>query len=282
MAAGIPEDLVPADAKVEKLAGDFKFTEGPVWMRGGFLVFSDIPVRELKRWSPADGKASVFRTPNPANGNILDREGRLITCGDAARNLTRTELDGTVTVLADKFEGKRFNSPNDVVVKSDSTIWFTDPPYGMPKDQQRELEKNNVFCLDPKSGALKVVTDDFVMPNGLCFSPDEKRLYIADSGKPKHVRVFEVKLDNTLIGGEVFCTIDRGAPDGMRCDEKGNLWSTAGDGIHVFAPDGKLIGKILVPETPANCCFGGEDGKTLFITARTGLYSVRTNVRGAQ
>jgi gluconolactonase len=282
--AAVPEDLVPAGATAEKLAGDLKFTEGPVWMRDGFLVFSDIPAGKLYKWSSGGG-LSTFRDPSGnANGNILDRQGRLITAGHGSRNLTRTEPDGKVTVLADKFEGKRFNSPNDVVVKSDGTIWFTDPPYGLPKDQQRELDQSYVFCLDPASGAVKIVASDFDRPNGLCFSPDEKRLYIADSGKPHHVRAFDVDVKaNTLVGlGPVFRVIDPGAPDGMRCDERGNLWSTAGDGVHVFAPDAKMIGKIPVPERPANCCFGGEDGKTLFITARTGLYSIRTNVRGAK
>jgi gluconolactonase len=277
------QSLLPADAKVEKLASGLKFTEGPVWTRDNQLVFSDIPADEMKLWSPSERSLKTFRKPsNQANGNTLDRQGRIITCEHAARRVTGTEADGTVRVLVDRFQGKRFNSPNDVVVKSDGTIWFTDPPYGLPKDQARELEKNFVFCLDPVSGAIKVVAEDFDMPNGLCFSPDEKRLYIADSGKPHHVRAFDVKPDNTLSGGGVFSVIEKGAPDGMRCDERGNLWSTAGDGIDIFSPDGRLIQKIPVPERPANCCFGGEDGKTLFITARTSLYSIRTSVRGAR
>ena len=274
--------LVPPDAKVEKLAGGLRFTEGPVWVRGE-LVFSDIPADEMKQWSVRDRSLRTFRKPsNQSNGNTLDREGRIVTCEHAARRVTRSEAAGSVHVLVDRFEGKRFNSPNDVVVKSDGTVWFTDPPYGLPKDQKRELDKNYVFCLDPDSGAIKIVADDFDMPNGLCFSPDEKRLYIADSGSPHHVRVFDVLEDNTLAGGAVFCIIDKGVPDGMRCDEQGNLWSTAGDGIHIFSPRGKLIQKIAVPETPANCCFGGEDGKTLFITARTSLYAIKTNVTGAK
>jgi gluconolactonase len=184
--------------------------------------------------------------------------------------------------LIETHDGKRFNSPNDVVVKSDGTIWFTDPTYGLPKGEPREIDKQLVIRFDPKTGRTSAVADDFDMPNGLCFSPDEMKLYVADSGKPHHVRVFDVRDDGTLVNGRIFCDIRPGVPDGIRCDEHGNLWSTAGDGIHVFSPDGKLIMKIPVPESPANLCFGGADGKTLFITARTSLYSIRTNVTGAK
>ena len=279
-------DLVAADAKVEKLAGGMRFTEGPVWMardHGGFLVFSDIPADELKKWSPADRALSTFRRPShQTNGNALDREGRLVSCEHHARRVTRTEPDGTVTTLVDSFQGKKLNSPNDVVVKSDGTIWFTDPPYGLPRDAKRDLDRNYVFRFEPKTHEISVAADDFDMPNGLCFSPDEAKLYIADSGRPHHVRVFDVGEDGKLSNGRVFCVIEPGVPDGMRCDERGNLWSTAGDGIHIFAPDGKLIGKIPVPETPANLCFGGEDGRTLFITGRTSLYSIRVGVSAPQ
>jgi gluconolactonase len=278
-------DLVAAGTKVEKLAGGLRFTEGPVWVPsdgGGFLVFSDIPADELKKWSPRDRSLTTFRTPShQANGNTLDRDGRQVTCEHQSRRVTRTEPDGTVTTLVESFQGKRLNSPNDVVVKSDGTIWFTDPPYGLPRDAKRELDKNYVFRFDPKTQELTAVADDFDMPNGLCFSPDEAKLYIADSGKPHHVRVFDVGNDGKLANGRVFCVIEPGVPDGMRCDERGNLWSTAGDGVHVFSPDGKLLLKIAIPETPANLCFGGEDGKTLFITARTSLYSIRVSVHGA-
>lgn len=281
MAEQIP--LLPSGAQVEKLAGGFRFTEGPVWVNrdGGFLVFSDIPANELKKWTAQTG-LSVFRSPSHnANGNTLDRQGRLVTCEHSSRRVTITELDGTIRVLVDRYQGKRFNSPNDVVVRSDGTIWFTDPPYGLPRDQSRELDKNYVFRLDPQNNALTIVADDFDMPNGLCFSPDEKRLYIADSGRSRHIRVFDVQPDGTLKGGNVFCAISPGAPDGIRCDEQGNVWSSAGDGVHVFSPQGQLLTKIPVPETPANLCFGGPDGKTLFITARTGLYRIQTNLRGA-
>ena len=276
--------LFPQGAKVEKLAGDMRFTEGPVWVArdGGFLVFSDIPSDELKRWSMKGGLSSFRKPSHQTNGNTLDREGRLISCEHAARRVTRTESDGAVTVLVDSFDGKKFNSPNDAVVKSDESIWFTDPPYGLPKGARRELDKNYVFRFDPAKQDLRVVADDFDMPNGLCFSPDERTLYVADSGKPHHIRAFDVSSDGKLSSGRLFCTIDAGAPDGIRCDEHGNVWSSAGDGVHVFAPDGKLLGKIPVPETPANLCFGGEDGQTLFITARTSLYSIRVNARGAR
>jgi gluconolactonase len=244
------------------------------------LVFSDIPANKLMKW---DGKVlSTFReNSNGTNGNARDREGRIVSCQHTARRVVRIESNGTVTVLVDAFEGKKFNSPNDVVVKSDGTIWFTDPTYGTPKGEANELPGRYAFRIDPVGRQISKVADGFDQPNGLCFSPDEKKLYIADSGKPRHIRAFEVKDDGTLSGGEVFCVLDKGAPDGIRCDEHGNIWSSAGDGVHAFAPDGKLIGKIPVPETPANLCFGGEDGKTLFITARTSLYAIKTNTRGA-
>jgi gluconolactonase len=267
--------LVSSEAKLEKLATGLKFVEGPVWMPSNFLVFSDIPADELKRWG--DGTLTTFRAPShQSNGNTIDRQGRLVTCEHRGRRVTRTEYDGSITVLADSYEGKPLNSPNDVVVQSDGTIWFTDPPYGIPKGQKQEQERNNVFALDPQTKQLRAVVSDFDRPNGLCFSPDEKKLYIADSGKPRHIRVFDVTPDHQLTNGRLFATIDKGAPDGIRCDREGNLFSSAGDGVHVFSPDGKLLGKIPVPETPANLCFGGADGHTLFITARTSLYAIPT------
>jgi gluconolactonase len=184
-----------------------------------------------------------------------------------------------VTPLITTYNGKKFNSPNDVVVKSDGSIWFTDPPYGLPKGQKREIDKQGVYCF--KDGKVTMVASDFDMPNGPCFSQDEKKLYIADSGKPHHIRVFDVG-NGQLKNDKVFTIIDKGVPDGIRCDQFGNIWSSAGDGVQIFAgPDGHLVGKILVPETPANLCFGGLDGKTLFITARHSLYSVNLTVTGA-
>ncbi len=274
---------IAPEAKLERLATDMQFTEGPVWVaeNGGYLVFSDIPADELKQWT-AKGGVTTFRKPSQnANGNTLDREGRLISCEHAGRRVSRLEKDGKLVTLVDQFEGKKFNSPNDVDVKSDGTIWFTDPDYGLG-GKPREYEGCFVFRFDPKTKVLSVVARDFDKPNGIAFSPDEKKLYVADSGKPHHIRVFEVQSDGFVKGGTVFCTIDKGGPDGIRCDAEGRVWSSAGDGVQVFAPDGKLLGKILVPETPANLCFGGADGKTLFITARKSFYSIPVRVKGAR
>ncbi len=279
---------VPADVTVRKLAGDLMFTEGPVWIRdGGYLVFSDIPKNELKRWSEKEG-VTTFRQPSHnANGNTLDRAGRLLTAEHTGRRVALQEKDGTVHTLVDAFEGKKLNSPNDVIVRSDGSVWFTDPEYGLrtnPATKQREGKEqagNYVYRHDPKTGETRAIVKDFVQPNGLAFSPDEKHLYVADSGAPRHIRIFDVTADGTLTNGRVFCNIDRGGPDGIRVDEAGRVWSSAGDGVHIFAPDGRRIGKILVGEAPANLCFGGADGKTLFITARKSLYAVTVSVREA-
>ena len=275
-------NVVAPDAAVRKLAGDFQFTEGPAW-RGGTLYFSDIPSDVIHTWTPAGG-VGVFRQPafNP-NGSTFDNDGHLITCEHGAR-VVSIALGNARMALTEGFDhdGRRvrFNSPNDVVVKRDGTIWFTDPPYGIKRDLM-EYGGQWVFRYDPRDKSVTPVATDFDMPNGLCFSPDESVLYIADSGKPRHVRRFKVEADGTLSGGEVFCEIDKGVPDGIRCDADGRLFSTAGDGVHVFAPDGKRIGKILVGETPANCTFGGEDGRTLFLTAKTSLYAIDLKVKGA-
>ncbi len=274
--------LLPAAAKVEKLAGDMKFIEGPQWIPadGGYLVFSDIPSNELKKWTKAGG-LTTFRQPSQnANGNTLDLQGRLLSAEHSGRRVSVTEKDGTIKTLVSQFEGRKFNSPNDVVVKSDGSVWFTDPDYGLQNKAAKEQPGNFVFRFDPASGKTTAVARDFDKPNGLCFSPDEKKLYIADSGKPRHIRVFAVQPDGTLAQGKVFCTIDKGAPDGIRCDTEGRLWSSAGDGVQIFALDGALIGKILTPESPANLCFGGPDLKTLYITARKSLYSIPTAAKG--
>ena len=277
--------LVPEDAQVEKLAGGFQFTEGPAWnVASGFLVFSDIPADKMYRYDPATKAVTVFREPSRhANGNFYARGGDLLTCEHGSRSVTiisKGEFE-TPETIADEYAGKRFNSPNDLTIKQDETVWFTDPTYGLGK-ASKEQATNNVYCLEPGTFRLHAVATDFVQPNGLCFSPDEKLLYVADSGHPPaHVRVFDVTADNTLANGRVFCEIDHGVPDGIRCDQHGNLWSSAGDGVQIFSPDGTRLGKILVPETPANLCFGGAAGAELFITASTSLYHVRLTTTGA-
>ena len=276
--------LFSADAKVTKLADGFGFTEGPVWISegDGYLVFSDIPKNQLKKWTAKDG-VTTFREPSHnANGNNLDRKGRLITAEHSERRVSMMEKDGTLITVVDRFDGKKFNSPNDVVVKSDGTFWFTDPPYGLPKGEQKEQEGNYVYRFDPKTKQVTVAVKDFDMPNGLCFSPDEKKLYVADSGKPHHIRVFEVGKEGSLSDGKVFAVIEKGGPDGIRCDANGRIWSSSGNGADVFAQDGSLIAKINTPKGGANLCFGGKHGKTLFITAREGLYAVETKVKGAK
>lgn len=275
--------IVPSDATLKKLAGGMKFIEGPVWISrdGGWLLFSDIPAVQLKKWSERDGLGTFREQSNNGNGNCTDRQGRIITCEGGARRVTRTEKDGTITVLAEDFEGKKFNSPNDVVVKSDNSIWFSDPDYDLGK-KPREVDGLYVYRLDPKTKKLTVVVKDCDHPNGLCFSPDEKRLYVADSGKPRNIRVYDVQRDGTLANGRVFCSIDKGLPDGIRCDADGRVFSSAGDGVQIFNASGELIGKILVPESPANLAFGGKSHKTLYITARTSLYSIPLLVKGAR
>jgi gluconolactonase len=272
--AGEFHKCVAAEARLQKLAGDMGFLEGPAWHPEGFLVFSDIPNDELKKWTKETG-VTTFRKPSRnANGNTIDLQGRLLSAEHSGRRLSVMGKDGTLKTLVADYNDKKFNSPNDVVVKSDGTVWFTDPPYGLPKDQQKEQEGNYVFRFDPMASSTTIVIKDSDMPNGLVFSPDEKKLYVADSGKPRHIRVFDVRADGSVSEGKVFCKIDKGGPDGIRCDAEGRIWSSAGDGVHVFAPDGSLVGKILVPEGPANLCFGGTDGKTLFVTARKSLYSI--------
>jgi gluconolactonase len=275
--------VVDPGARLEKLATDMKFLEGPVWVPrdGGYLVFSDIPENELKRWSAGKGLGTFRKPSGNANGNLLDAQGRLVTCEHTGRRLSVAEGEAPAATLVDSFQGKRFNSPNDVAIKADGTVWFTDPDYGLGGNP-REMEGNYVYCFDPKTKAITAVVKDFDKPNGICFSPDGSKLYVADSGKPHHIRVFQVNQDNTLSDGKVFVTIDPGGPDGIRCDAEGRIWSSARDGVHVFLASGELIGKVLVPETPANLCFGGADGRTLFITARKSLYSIPVKVTGAK
>ncbi|MBB4184709.1 SMP-30/gluconolactonase/LRE family protein [Sinorhizobium terangae] len=285
--------LIVGSAALEELYRGCRWAEGPVWFSDlNCLIWSDIPNDRMMRWSP-EGHASVFRSPsNYVNGNTRDLQGRLISCEHGGRRVTRTEYDGRITVLADSYLGKRLNSPNDVVVRSDGSIWFTDPTYGIISDYEGhkaepEQETRNVYRIDPVSGAIVAVVTDFIQPNGLAFSPDEKRLYIADSGSaehevPSHIRVFDVAGDGTLGNGSYFCSIDSGNPDGFRFDVVGNLWCSAADGVHCFAPDGKLLGKILVPQTVSNLTFGGPKKNRLFITATQSLYSIYVKTNGAQ
>ena len=265
--------VLPQGAQVEKVAGEFGFLEGPVW-KDGLLIFSDIPGNRLVQLK--GGKVSTFREPSEnANGNTLDRQGRLLTCHHGSRQVTRTLADGTVVVLADKFEGKRLNSPNDLTVRRNGDIYFTDPPYGIQKSQE-ELGFYGVFRIDVK-GQLQAVARDFVKPNGIALSPDERTLYVADTER-SHIRRFEVRADGSLLDQGTFAQCP--GPDGMRVDRKGNLYVSSGPAVRVFSPLGKELGVIPVPESVANCAFGGADGKTLYITASTSLYRIATLIGG--
>ena len=280
-------------ARVERLWTGARWSEGPVWFAAGrYLLWSDIPNNRMMRWDETDGSVSVFRAPsNNTNGHTIDRQGRLVSCEHLARRVTRTEHDGSITVIADNWQGKRLNSPNDVVVKSDGSVWFTDPSYGILMDYEgaraeSEIGACHVYCVSPE-GEMRLVADDYVKPNGLAFSPDEAHLYIADTGAshqddgPRHIRRHVVNADGTLSGGEVFATCTNGLFDGFRCDTDGRIWTSAADGVHCIAPDGTLIGKVHIPEVVANVCFGGPKRNRLFICGTTSLYSVFLNVRGA-
>jgi len=272
---------------VERLWTGARWCEGPAWFAAGrYLVWSDIPNNRMMRWDETDGSVSVFRQPsNNSNGNTVDRQGRLVTCEHLARRVTRTEHDGSITVLADRFDGKRLNSPNDVVVRADGSIWFSDPTYGILTDYEGdlsapELSGSHVYRLDPADGSLSQVTRDFVQPNGLAFSPDENLLYISDTGAshlaggPAHIRRFNVLEDGTLSGGEVFATCTAGLFDGFRVDREGRIWASAADGVHCYDPDGTLIGRIRIPEIVANVSFAGAKRNRLMICGTTSLYAV--------
>ncbi|AWM27788.1 SMP-30/gluconolactonase/LRE family protein [Sinorhizobium fredii] len=285
------KSFVMGNAPLKQIATGFDWVEGPVWFGdAGCLLFSDIPNNRILRWLPGVG-ISTFRSPsNYANGHTRDREGRLVSCEHGARRVTRTELDGSITVIADGYQGKRLNSPNDVVVTSDGSIWFTDPHYGIMTDYEGFRAEQELPCQVYRvrpSGSIEAVLTDFNCPNGLAFSPDESRLFVADTGRmfssdPQHIRAFDVGTDGALTVGEVFHTIAPGAADGIRVDSDGNLWSSAGDGVHCIAPDGHLMGKILVPERVSNICFGGRAKHQLFITATTSVYAITLNRKGAQ
>ncbi|MDR3493288.1 MAG: SMP-30/gluconolactonase/LRE family protein [Ancalomicrobiaceae bacterium] len=272
---------------VERLWTGARWCEGPAWFAAGrYLIWSDIPNDRMLRWDETDGSVSVFRQPSHfSNGNTVDRQGRLVTCEHRTRRVTRTEHDGSVTVVADGYGGRRLNSPNDVVVHSDGSVWFSDPVYGIVTDyeggvQAMEQDGCHVYRCDPSSRRIDRVADDFVQPNGLAFSPDERTLYVSDTGAthapggPAHIRKFSVGEDGRLSGGAVFATCRAGIHDGFRVDRAGNIWASAFDGVHCFASDGDLIGKIRIPEIVGNVTFGGPAHNRLFICATTSIYSV--------
>jgi gluconolactonase len=284
------------NAAVERLATGQRWAEGPVWFGDGrYLLWSDIPNNRMQRWDEASGAVSHFRQPsNHSNGNTRDRQGRLVSCEHGGRRVTRTEYDGSITVLADAFGGKRLNSPNDVVVKADGSVWFTDPTFGIGghyegRPATPELP-TNVYRFDPRDGRLSVVTGTIVQPNGLCFSPDEKHLYVVESGAtPRRIHVFDVSAEGGVAHGRIFFSADAGGqPDGFRCDVDGNLWAGWGggadasqDGVMVFAPDGAPIGHIKLPERCANVCFGGLHRNRLFMAASQSVYALHVHTQGA-
>jgi gluconolactonase len=302
--------LIPANAQLEKIAHNFGFLEGPVWVHSegsGYLLFSDIPANAIKKWTP-DGKVSVFLAKSGftgsdasgvgfqlnngradvtllgSNGITLDKEGRVTFCQHGDHGVVRLERDGERTIIADSYEGKRLNSPNDLVYKSDGSLYFTDPPYGLAKldkDPKKQLDFEGVYRWS--HGKLQLLYKDFKAPNGIAFSPDEKYLYVNDSASRTYWR-FEVKPDGTIANGKLFFDMnsskDAGVPDGMKLDTKGNIYGVGPGGVWVLSPEGKHLGTIKAPEDPANLAWGDQDGKTLYLTARTGLYRIRTNAVG--
>lgn len=286
--------LIVPHTEADLLYSGCRWAEGPVWFADlNMLLFNDIPNRRTLRWVPDLG-VSVFRADsNFANGNTRDRQGRLVTCEHGGRRVTRTETDGSITVIADRFEGRRLNSPNDVVVASDESIWFTDPTYGIMSDYEgfkadEEQPTRNVYRVDGRTGEIRAVVTDFLQPNGLAFSPDERILYVADSGAshdpdaPRHIRAFDVTADGRLQNGRVHAVVDAGLPDGFRVDTEGNIWTSAGDGVHCFSPAGELLGKIKLPGPIANVTFGGPAKNRLFITGNKNLWAVFVAATGAQ
>ena len=289
------EECIDPVARLERLYSGCRWAEGPVYLADWrSLILSDIPNRRMLRYDEASGQVSLFRAATGnANGNTRDRQGRLVTCEQGARRVVRTEPDGSLKVIADSYRGRRLNAPNDVVVRSDGTIWFTDPTYGIMSDfvgvkQPAEIGSNNVYRVDPETGTIDVVADDFVMPNGIAFSPDETLLYVADSGylpdqsAPRHIRVFDVDTAGNVSNSHVLADFQPGIADGFRVDTDGRLWVGVWDGVHVVTPEGQLIGKIHMPEPAANLAFGGPRRNRLYITATTSLYAIFTNVTGAQ
>jgi gluconolactonase len=287
--------LAYPNVHVEKLDEGCRWAEGPAYFAAGrYLLWSDIPNDRILRWDETNGVVSTFRQPcGYTNGHTIDCQGRLVSCEHGGRCVSRTEHDGSRTVLADRFQGQRLNSPNDVIVKSDGSVWFSDPSYGLESDYEgdigdREINGCHVYRIDPQDGEIRAMVTDFERPNGLAFSPDERRLYIVDSGfshgadKPRHIRVFDIADDGcSLSGGEVLATCRQGMFDGLRVDMSGNLWVGAGDGVHCLASDGAALGRISLPETVSNVCFGGAKRHRLFICATRSLHAVYLNTRGA-
>ncbi|MGW7085639.1 SMP-30/gluconolactonase/LRE family protein [Streptomyces sp. NPDC054871] len=275
------------DTKLEVLHDDCRWAEGPLYLPAWRqLIWSDIPNDRLLRWDEATGRVGIFRSnAGHVNGNTLDREGRLICCEQGNRRVTRTEHDGRVTVLADRFEGKRFNSPNDAVVRSDGSVWFSDPDFGITNDYEgfrapAEIGGCHVYRIDPVTGDVRIVADGFDGPNGLVFSPDERQLYVSDS-RAAQIRAFDVRDDGTLSDGVVFAESKESGFDNIRFDDEGRLWAAAlNDGVHCYDPDGTLIGRLAVPEAVSNIAFGGPKNNRLFITATTSLYSLVMSVTG--
>lgn len=288
-------DYMISIAGLETLHAGMRWTEGPVYFADQrCLIWSDIPNNRMLRWTEDGEAVSIFRPDsNFSNGNTRDRQGRLVTCEHRTRRVTRTEPDGGITVLADSFGGKRLNSPNDVVVRTDGTVWFTDPTYGIMSDYEGGIAESEqsgryVFRFDPRDGSLKIVVDDMDQPNGLAFSPDESLLYVSDTGyvehesRARHIRRFRVAEDGALTDAGILANISPHAPDGFRIDMRGNIWTSAGDGVHCITPAGELIGKIRVPERVGNVAFGGPARNRLYICGHTSLYSIFLNTRGAQ
>ena len=288
------EKLVFGNVHVDVLYTGTRWAEGPAYFPAGkYLIWSDIPNNRLMRYDETDGSVSVYdHDSRNQNGHTVDREGRLIACEHRGRCVSRIEHDGSRTILASKFEGKRLNSPNDAVVKSDGSIWFTDPTYGIDSQYEgdaapSEIGASYVYRIAPRGGKIEAVAKDFVEPNGLAFSPDESKLYIVDTGAshvkngPRHIRVFDVGEDGiTLTGGKVFATCPVGMYDGLRIDIHGNIWTSSGEGVLCYGPDGKLLGKIVIPEVVANVEFGGPANKVLYITAGKSLYRIETIMIG--
>jgi gluconolactonase len=278
---------VDGDEKVLVIGTGCRWAEGPVYFPAGrFFAWSDIPNDRMLRWDETTGAVGVYRSPaGYTNGHTLDREGRLVSCEQGNRRVTRTEHDGTITVLVDNWNGRRLNSPNDVVVRSDGSIWFTDPSYGIDGDYEGfsappEVDGCHVYRIDPHTGRCAPVAQDFERPNGLAFSLDECQLNIVDTRR-NHIRVFDVRADGTLAGGAVLSTCTDGQFDGIRLDTQGRIWAAAGSGVHCIHPDGTLLGKLLLPEQQSNLVFGGRKRNMLFVCATTSVYMLMLNIVGA-